>query len=162
MADLRQHFSTLGFNSVETFIASGNVIFSFAGRASEAALATRIEAHLKGVLGYAVPTFLRTAAELAAIATHEPFAPAEMGTPEFTVHVGFLREKPHASLAAALAERSTPMDAFALHGRELYWLCRGKTTESLVKWPQVEKLIGVDLTMRNRTTIGKLMDKYPP
>lgn len=160
MAELRTHFEGLGLTDVETFIASGNVIFTADASATTALLERTIETHLRTALGYAVATFLRTPAELRAIAANVPFAADEVGTPGHTVHVGFLRQSQSDAVAKHLAESETAMDAFGLHGRELYWLCRGKSTESLVKWSTIEKAFVLDLTMRNLTTVRKLVDKY--
>jgi uncharacterized protein (DUF1697 family) len=50
MAALRGHFEALGFEQVETFINSGNVIFK-SKATSDAALERKIEAHLEKSLG---------------------------------------------------------------------------------------------------------------
>src|SRR4051794_184860 len=65
--ELRAEFEALGFEEVATFRASGNVIFA-ASKESESRLRERIEAGLGEALGYAVPVFLRSCAEVAAIA----------------------------------------------------------------------------------------------
>ena len=72
MDELRRIFASLGFSAVETFIASGNVIFETSlepGRALE----QHIEGGLKEALGYPVATFIRTPAELAEIVHFQPF-----------------------------------------------------------------------------------------
>jgi uncharacterized protein (DUF1697 family) len=160
MAELRTHFERLGLTDVETFIASGNVIFTAAESVAVAVLERTIEAQLRDALGYAVATFLRTPAELRAIAANVPFPADAVGTPGHTVHVGFLRQAPESTVARTLTQHETAMDAFGVHAREFYWLCRGKSTESLVKWPMIEKAVALDLTMRNLTTVRKLVDKY--
>src|ERR1700761_1452901 len=75
MTRLRQEFEALGLKDVETFIASGNVIFS-ARQADTAALAKKIETHLRKALGYEVATFVRTCDEVAAIARYQAFPAA--------------------------------------------------------------------------------------
>ena len=72
MDELRTLFAAMGFAGVETFIASGNVIFA-ADHSDAAALQQRIEGELNQALGYAVATFLRTDAEVAAVARYAPF-----------------------------------------------------------------------------------------
>ena len=73
MDHLRRLFESLGALNVETFIASGNVIFelprgtarSSASRGAETAepvLERKIEGALREALGYDVTTFLRTSA----------------------------------------------------------------------------------------------------
>src|SRR4051812_1410269 len=63
-----------GFENVANFRASGNLIFD-AQRASEAAITKRVDAALTEGLGFEVRSFLRTAAQVRAIATHQPFPP---------------------------------------------------------------------------------------
>src|SRR5262247_2664432 len=92
MAKLRKLFEQLKFSSVETFIASGNVIFGATG--SAAALENKIAAHLERSLGYEVVTFLRTPAELAALLAHRAFAKERAGS---TLHIGFLGAPPTAA-----------------------------------------------------------------
>src|SRR3954470_8101179 len=77
MASLREAFGAVGLKDVETFIASGNVIFT-APAGKTAALERQIEGHLHGILGYEVKTFVRTQAEVAAIAAYQPFSAARV------------------------------------------------------------------------------------
>ena len=72
MERLRREFEFLGFSGVETFIASGNVVFEARGR-NEERLRAKIEHHLREALGYEVTTFIRSTAELRQIASHRPF-----------------------------------------------------------------------------------------
>jgi uncharacterized protein (DUF1697 family) len=90
MAALRAQFEALGFSNVETFIASGNVIFEAASRDS-AALQRKIEAHLAKSLGYEVSTFVRTDAEVAAIACYRPFTEKKLES-ALAFNVAFLAE----------------------------------------------------------------------
>ncbi len=160
MEELRQHFERLKFTDVATFIASGNVIFS--ARACEtSSLEAKIENHLLKSLGYEVSTHLRTTADLAAVAAAAPFPAPEMDNPAYTVHVGFLREPASAALMGELSEARSTMDDFHVSGREFYWLCRGKLTESLVPWQNVSRIDGARATLRNLNTIRRLVARYP-
>ena len=160
MADLRAHIESLGVTNVETFIASGNVIFDAGRRQTAVALERAIESCLLERLGYPVSTFLRTPQELAAIARAVPFDATEIETPGYTVHVGFLRTAPDHALQTLLKASETSFDAFGTGSRELYWLCRGKLTESTVKWTAIERAIDGSVTMRNLTTVRKLVQRY--
>lgn len=161
MADLRGHFADLGLHDVNTFIASGNVIFSTPRATDAAKLERKIEQHLAERLGYEVPTFIRTPAELRAAAVQRPFAAADMDHPSHTVHVAFLRSDAPAGFAREMQARHTEKDEFAVFGRELYWLIRGKTMDSLVTWQKVEKALNIDVTMRNLTSLKKLVATLP-
>src|SRR5208283_5080150 len=95
---------------VETFIASGNVIFQ-AKSTKAADLEGKIERHLESVLGYPVAAFLRTESELAAIHTHTVDALAGAPVP----YIGFLAAPIGAQAQAALMALRTPTDEFHLH-----------------------------------------------
>lgn len=160
MDELCAHFAAAGCSDVETFIASGNVSFSAKSRTRPAVLERTIEAHLHDALGYAVATFLRTPYELVALTNAVPFDASEMAMPGHRVHVGFLRSPPTAALRRTLADQATPMDAFGTGSRELYWLCRGPSLETQARWPDIEKALSLDFTMRNLNTVARMVARY--
>jgi uncharacterized protein (DUF1697 family) len=160
MTALRALFEELGFDDVETFIASGNVVFDAKSRNRDA-LERRIESHLERALGYAVPTFIRSPAEIAAVAAYEPFPAHVVGTGFHILTVMFMADGAPDDLGARLEPFRTAMDDFHVHGRELYWLSRGRTSESLVDWARVGRAVQLPaLTARNMTTVRKLAMKY--
>jgi uncharacterized protein (DUF1697 family) len=161
MDDLRRWFEALELDNVATFIASGNVIFE-AGRAKPATLTARIERQLRDSLGYEVPTFLRTDAELARIAEHEPFADLQVSDGESS-YVAFLYERPGAAAAKKVMALSNETDHVVVHDRELYWHVRGRMADSTLGPPVFEKALGsVPATVRNLNTVQRLAKKYPP
>src|SRR5207248_3028901 len=101
MDKLRALFETAGFTNVETFIASGNVVFDLSSAKKTQALERSIEAMLRDALGYDVAALVRTGAELKAVAEHEPFTPAQLKK-AFTVNVAFLRQAPDPKAMKAL------------------------------------------------------------
>ena len=160
MDHLRELFEALKFANVSTFIASGNVIFD-ASSTDAAALEKQIELHLKDALGYEAHTFIRTPSELAAVAEHRPFADADMDAAGYSIHVAFLRDAFGKETQKKLLAMRTSFDEFHVHGREFYWLCRGRFSDSLVPGPLLAKTISVSVTMRNVKTIRKLAAKCP-
>ena len=158
MDRLRELVEVLGFEHVETFIASGNVIFSSVSR-DVPAMEERIARRLREALGYEVPTFIRTQAELESIATFKPTEPAPS---DQSVYVIFLTEAAGVDLRRNLDSLSTDTDRFEFAGREAYWLIRGKLSESPLFGVDLMKMTGgAPTTMRNMTTIGRLVAKYP-
>ena len=77
MDRLLQLFESFGFSSVETFIASGNVIFETKSK-NVKTLERKIENGLREALGYEVATFIRTEAELVEIANYRPFGESDL------------------------------------------------------------------------------------
>jgi uncharacterized protein (DUF1697 family) len=160
MDALRAHFEALGLVTVETFIASGNVIFDAPPRANAAALEARIEKHLHGALGYEVATFLRNAAENAAAAVFEPFSAAQAAAAHNT-YVAFLKAPVTQAQKNAVLAFKSAVDDFAINGRELYWLCTVPSIDSKFSAARLEKVLGAPVTMRNTNTVRKLAAKYP-
>ena len=108
MDHLRQLFESLGFSDVETFIASGNVVFQATSENAEI-LGRKIEAGPREGLGYDFATFIRTEAELAAISDYEPFPPAELAGAE-ALNIAFLTGPPDEQSAEKLMTLRTQID----------------------------------------------------
>ena len=158
MAELRKQFDAMGFADVETFIASGNVLFSASSRDS-LALARRIERQLHAALGYEVHTFVRTDAEIAAVATHAPFTAARRQAAG-ALCVAFLAEPLGAAAKKALAALKTEIDDFEVDGREVYWLCKTRQSDSTFSNAVFEKRLGIRATFRGLNTVVKLAAKH--
>ena len=159
MAELRRLFEELGFDNVETFIASGNVIFD--SRVTNAVkLAQQIERHLRSVLGYEVATFLRTLPELELVIRHRPFPAAELAADGASLYVMFLASPLGRTRRPQVEALATPQDAFQVRGREIYWLARNKLTGTLVDGAELAKAIGSPMTMRNMTTVRRIAEHY--
>lgn len=157
MDALRKHFDALGFSDVETFIASGNVIFR-SRSTNPRALEEKIERHLHKALGFDVATLIRSTSELSAVARSRPFPDAD--TPDHSLYIGLLRTNPGEAEKMKVLAMRTPTDELRVEGRELYWLCRTKSMDSIVSGARLEKTVGMPATFRNVTTIRKLADKY--
>jgi len=154
MDALRSAFEELGLTEVSTFIASGNVRFDTKAR-SLAALEGRIEAHLHGVFGFDIDTFVRTETELAAIATHEAFDAKVLAGAKTRV-VGFMHSEPDAAARRAIAAFESDADHFVLHGRELHWASGLKQSESTFSNALFERALKLRATFRSITTVRKL------
>ena len=157
---LKAAFAELGFTNIETFIASGNVIFD--ARSKERVnLERRIERALEGTLGYEVTTFIRTPSEVAAIARYEPFPRAAMAQAA-SLNVGLLKGQMDPGLWPAVAAFRTEIDDFHLNGSELYWICRSRQMESKFSNAAFERKLKLSATFRGLKTMEKLAAKFPP
>ena len=158
MQTLRQLFEGWGAANVETFIASGNVVFD-SSRRSAGVAERAIEDHIRKALGYPVITFLRTLSELAAVAGHTPFAKSEYDAGA-TLFVGFMKDAPGAAVSRAVAALRDDVNDYAIEGRELYWLRRSRLMESIGQGPPLERIVASPITMRNVNTVRRLASKY--
>ena len=159
MDRLRELFEELGLKDVSTFIASGNVIFS-ADSGDVQSLRIKIEEGLAAGLGYDVPTFLRTPAQLAEMVPVEQLEPGETGESQPSAYVIFLHAPATTEMHSALEGLSSEMDAFRFSGTEVYWLIQGKLSESPLFSGGLEQAFrGASTTMRNMNTLRRLVSK---
>ncbi|MBI4675718.1 MAG: DUF1697 domain-containing protein [Chloroflexi bacterium] len=159
MEDLRRIFESLGFANVETFIASGNVVFETTAK-NVKTQEKKIAHALRVALGYEVATFLRTDAEIAVIAAYRPFPQSQLDAAA-ALNVAFLADALDDASIQKLMALKSDIDDFHVHGREVYWLCRKKQSESTFSNAVLEKTIGRQATLRGVNTISKLAAKYP-
>ncbi|MFN8475855.1 MAG: DUF1697 domain-containing protein [Anaerolineae bacterium] len=159
MDHLRNLFAALDFANVETFIASGNVIFDTEAEDTDA-LQKAIESHLQQSLGYPVTTFIRTPAQVAAVANHQPFGATDTAGESPSLYIGFLQSPPSDDATGRLMGLRNSIDDFHVREREVYWLCQKRMSDSAFSGAMLEKTIGMPATMRNVTTVRKLAAKY--
>lgn len=154
MDELKKHFESLGLSNLETFIASGNVIFETSAK-DAARLEQKIQSKLLEALKYEVTTFLRTPGEVADVAKYKPFkAKGE------ALNVAFIAEPLDEAAVKKLMTCKNEIDDFHVHGREVYWLCQIKQSESKFSNAAFEKIIGRRATFRGINTIQRMAEKY--
>ncbi len=157
METLRELFSALKFSSVDTFIASGNVIFDTKSM-PDRKLEQKIEKHLEQALGYEVGAFVRSIDEIQAISEYQPFS-NELLKEARAVHVGLMRSQLSPSAIEQAKSCVSECDDFIVSSREVYWLCRIPTHESKFT-AKFAKIAGPDVTYRNMNTMARLAKKY--
>ena len=158
MDALRKCFTKMGFANVETFIASGNVLFD-APKGTARLLEQQIAMELERVLRYPVATMIRTGPELAAVVEREAFPPSVIDPAKHALYIGFIGGKPTADMCKRIAGLRTSVDELVVHGRELYWGCRTTFSKSELPGGILEKTLGIPMTMRSITTVRKLAGK---
>jgi uncharacterized protein (DUF1697 family) len=157
MEHLRRLFEAEGFSGVETFIASGNVVFETRSRKA-ATLEERIAVMLQEALGYEVAAFVRTDGELAEMASYKPFRQAELDA-ALALNVALMGEGLDGDGLRTLASFETDFDKFHAHGREVYWLCYKKQSESEFFKAPFERSVRRRVTWRTVNTVKRLSAK---
>ena len=158
MDELRGHFADAGFRDVETFIASGNVIFSSSARNTFAAEQV-IEKHLRKTLGYDVATFIRTPAEVAEAAAHQPYPEKDVAGAGAYV-AAFVKGPLDAAGKTGLAALASDQDRFVANGSVVYWLSVPRQSETKLTLVKFERAVGGPATMRAMTSLKKLAAKH--
>ncbi len=148
-----------GLEAVETYIASGNVVFS-APATDRRKLEVEIAAHLENSLGFPVPAFVRTLDELAVIAANRPFPGTHFTKDGTSLYIAFLPGPPDSETAKRVEAAGNEADRFKIDRSELYWLCATRFSDSPFSGPALEKLLAVQATVRNSATVMKMADRF--
>ncbi|MEU7555746.1 DUF1697 domain-containing protein [Streptomyces sp. NPDC044571] len=157
MAELRQVLEGLGHDDVQTYLQSGNAVFS-STQQDPVALARALERAIESRFGFPVACLVADGARLRAVAHDCPFPAAELEGRQ--LHVTFLSEQPDPSRFGAIDAPSYLPEEFRIGDRVLYLyapngLGRSKLAEALYR-PAVLK--GIDATTRNWNTVAKLVE----
>ena len=141
----------IGYDNVDTFIASGNVIFDAARPPSEG----DIEAAIETELGFSTVVYLRTATEVVAVADRAPFGPDVS-----RYEVSFLRVDPDPAAVNRLMATVPKSDRLEVIGPQVYWWTPLPHGESGHKEGTIVKLLGMPTTRRSIRTVQRIADKY--
>jgi len=160
MDHLRSLVESMGFANVETFIASGNVIFDSKSK-NATAMEQKIEKQLRQALGYEVKTFIRTIAEVTDVMGYPCFKRSDLEKPGNILYVGFMSATPAPAAEKKLASLADKVNDFHVHQREVYWLRRTSEGDSEYSGGIIEKTLATPSTFRNSTTLKKIAAKYP-
>ena len=158
MERIRAIFEELGLKDVETFIQSGNVIFSTRATVHDR-LEKRIEGALLDALGYEVATFVRPLGEIAGLLLNPPIPSSRLRKGK-ALSVGFLKQGLDAQGQQDLASLGSEEDLLVSSGRELWWSSLVKQSESRFNNARMERRLAVSATWRSIESLGKLIDKH--
>jgi uncharacterized protein (DUF1697 family) len=145
MAELKSICVAAGFTRVETYIASGNLIFDC--KATAARIKAELEARLQAYAKKPVSVVVRTAAEMAGVLAANPFARME---PKYTYVVFLDARPPRDALDQAVGVNGEKM---ALGRREIFIHYPNGMGRSRLRIPAAKAG-----TARNLNTVAKLAE----
>lgn len=145
MAELKAMCAAAGFTKIETYIASGNVVF--AAKQSASKVKTALEDRLQTYAGKPVSVIIRTPDEMAAVLKSNPFPKS---APNWTVAIFLDGPLPADALDHMTGRKDEDV---RLGNREIYVAYGAGMGRSKLKIPAAEKG-----TARNINTIAKLVE----
>ena len=150
MPKLRQVLEDAGYEDVQTYVQSGNVVLSTSKNAKQTARA--VERLIKQNFGIDVPVVVRTKGELAAVVKANPLG--RVAENPKTYQVTFFETAPDSKLIRKLDELAAGDERLAHSGREIYaWHPAGIARSKM--WNEIARAPG---TSRNWTTVTKLLE----
>ena len=144
MADLKSMCAEAGFEEIETYIASGNVVFEAKGTVSR--VQSELESRLRGYGKRPIEVFVRTALELQEVLRGNPFQKAEARL----TYVFFLSNKPPPDATTSVRCRAD--EELRAGKREIYVHYPLGMGQSKLVIPAAK-----NGTARNMNTIAKLV-----
>jgi uncharacterized protein (DUF1697 family) len=155
-------FTGLGLERVDTFLASGNVLFqppsAGDGPTVDEAIHTSIGEALAESLGYEVPTTVRSGAEVEAMATANPFTEAELAATAGRAQAILLFDEPTPAAQAEVEAMVPDSDRLVFGPRVIHWLPTGGIMDSPLDLDAIGRVLGTH-TVRTANTIRRLVPK---
>lgn len=156
MEDLRDLYGSLGFETVKTYIQSGNVIFKSDNDDSED-LAEQIQQKIFQTFNYQVEVVIRTMEELKKVIRSSPYADKE----EEYLHVTFLSDTPSEAMVQTIDPENIKgiksSEEFVVQSREIYLYLPHGYGRTKLNNNFFEKKLGLNATTRNWKTVNKLL-----
>jgi uncharacterized protein (DUF1697 family) len=154
MPVLREALEESGFDDVQTYLQSGNVVLE--SRAKPETVRRKVEQLIAERFELEIAVVVRTRAELAAVARRNPHAKVAKDPKRY--QVTFLSQKLPAAKVRELEEAAAPEERVVVSGREVYaW--HPKTIARSKLWSKLAgQGLGVTATSRNWTTVEALLE----
>jgi uncharacterized protein (DUF1697 family) len=154
MPELREALQEAGFKDVRTYLQSGNVVLTSAGKPES--VARKCERVISERFKLEIPVVVRTRADFTRIVKRNPLG--KVATNPKRYQVSFLAAKLPAKLVRELEAAAEPSEEFVAIGREVYaWHPEGIARSRL--WNQLAgKGLGVTATSRNWATVKALLE----
>jgi uncharacterized protein (DUF1697 family) len=155
MAELRALCAELGWEDVETYIQSGNVVFAAPGKAEE--IENRLEGAIKEKFGMEVPVMVRTASQWAGYVAANPFPDAARDEPN-RLQLLVSKRAPDKDAADMLMARAQAGEAVKAAGGALWFHFPEGVGTSKLTPAAIDKAAGSPSTGRNWRTVLKLRE----
>ena len=155
MADLKALYEAQGFESVTTYIQSGNVIFE-SKSTNKADLRKVIEKAIEEKYSFYVPVDIRTHQELKEIVNNCPYEEAKAEENGTKILVTFLQSTPEKENQEWLLEYVKPPERLTIQNCEVYLYCPNGYGKSKLTNTFLESKLGVSATTRNWKSVKTL------
>ena len=151
MPALQDSMARLGFQNVQTYLQSGNIVFQ-ASPADEGTLAAAIMDGIKRDFGHEVPVLVLSAQTLTSIANANPLRP-KAGDDAALFHCTFFFQPVAPAAFQALQLPATADERAVLHDRAVLLHCPQGYGRTKLNNSYFERALGVTATTRNWRTV---------
>lgn len=153
MALLRQFLAENGFENVQTWIQSGNVILDSELSAKE--VAAKVKTIIKENIGADLKIIVKTPAEIKTVLAENPFGE---GYDISRVFFTLFNDIPGENLVNGLKNLSFGNDKFIFTPHAIYLFIPGSAAETKLNNNFLERKLKIDATTRNFNTLSKMIE----
>jgi uncharacterized protein (DUF1697 family) len=154
MERLRALFVAAGCERVQTYIQSGNVVFSTT-TAILSKLGSEISASIEASEGLQVPVVIRTLDQMKRLVRHNPYLLARVD--ESTLHVMFLRDLPSFEQVAGIDLQRSPGDFYQVVDADVFMHMPNGVAKSKLTNAYFDSKLKTVSTVRNWRTVTQLL-----
>ena len=155
MDELRELCQTLGWSNLQTYIQSGNIVFTAGGTGDE--LEAALEGAIQERFNLAVPVIVRSSMQWQKLAKTSAFPEAIAKEPQLVL-LALSKQKPSAAAASALQERAKDGERLHQEGDALWIHFPNGSGRSKLTPALLDRHFGSPVTTRNFRTVQKLAE----
>ncbi len=156
MEALRALYESLGFRNVQSYVNSGNVVFTTRSVALPR-LEQKIEESIEQKFGFRPPVIVRTPDDLRDVIARNPFSGRSDIEPSKLL-VMFLRSDPGPEVRDRVMQIDAAPEELRMDGRELYIYYPNGMARPKLSASAVDRALKVPGTGRNWNTVLKLLE----
>ncbi len=153
MPELRSLCAGLGWEDVQSYIQSGNLVFK--ASAPESSLEGELERSIDRRFGLSIPVIVRAAEDWPAYVRSNPYRDASQEEPN-VVLLALAKAPPKRGVVEALAEQAAGGERITQVGDALWIHYRSGIGRSKLSPTLLDRLVGSAVTARNWRTVLKL------
>jgi uncharacterized protein (DUF1697 family) len=156
MKDLTALYISIGFQNVETYLQSGNVLF-YTELKDFKEISGIIEQGIKKKFGFDVSVLIKTGNDFKKIIKNNPYL-KKNNTETEKIYVTLLFDKPERELLNKLTNPAAGDDEYSISGEIIYINCPDGYGRTKINNNFFEKKLNVTATTRNWNTVNMLLN----
>ena len=156
MAELRTQLTELGFENVQTYIQSGNILFHFPETEHEI-LEKKIADKISADYGFEVPVLVKKATDFQEALDRNPYLKDENNDPK-RIYFTFLATAPSVEQIKVLEEKNYEPELYTIDSKNIYLYVPKGYGRTKLSNNLFEQKLKVQATTRNLKTVKKLIE----
>ncbi|MCT4646937.1 MAG: DUF1697 domain-containing protein [Carboxylicivirga sp.] len=156
MSDLRKLLQSQGFDNVQTYIQSGNIVFD-CNQDNISSLADKIANAIQQEFGFEVPVLVRSTDDWNKMINSNPYY-LQKDVPIEKLHVTMLKTPVPKEQIDACAASVAGNDVWHAHGQDIFICCHGPYHQTKLGNTFFEKKLKTEATTRTWKTVLKIAE----